>query len=197
MLEPSLPIEQGCRDKIFRRIALSKVGSTRPWPFLVIPVKNISYSLLNLARESTLLMEFEPLEVNYKSSTPHLDHPLNQLPKIKLFGDEKVVSRLQKCLNQNIAQWNPSHSLKQNLETVLSLTLPSKPSAKLSDHLLDTAHTCGMCFSYSLNDCVPEVLCLNEVCGRTFHTACALEWLQSLPTTRRTFDMIVGDCPYW
>jgi hypothetical protein len=42
----------------------------------------------------------------------------------------------------------------------------------------------------------PDVNCNNGPCSRPFHRTCLLEWLQAVPTTRKSFNMLFGQCPF-
>ncbi len=43
----------------------------------------------------------------------------------------------------------------------------------------------------------PDVCrCESGTCGRPFHSQCLSEWLAAVPTTRRSFGMLFGTCPY-
>ena len=46
------------------------------------------------------------------------------------------------------------------------------------------------------NDSVqlPDFIC--NTCGQAFHQLCVSDWLQSVPSTRRSFNMLFGSCPY-
>jgi len=53
-----------------------------------------------------------------------------------------------------------------------------------------SSSSCGAA-SYS-----PDVSCQIIKCGRTFHSKCLAEWLQSIPSVRRSFGTLFGSCPY-
>jgi E3 ubiquitin-protein ligase FANCL len=42
----------------------------------------------------------------------------------------------------------------------------------------------------------PDQMCLNRKCGRLFHTACLISWLQAVPTNKTSFGTLFGSCPY-
>lgn len=42
----------------------------------------------------------------------------------------------------------------------------------------------------------PDQICLNRKCGRLFHTACLVGWLQAVPTNKTSFGTLFGSCPY-
>jgi len=43
---------------------------------------------------------------------------------------------------------------------------------------------------------IPDILCENVRCHRSFHVICLSQWLQGLPTASRSFGTIFGHCPY-
>ena len=72
---------------------------------------------------------------------------------------------------------------------------------------------CGVCYSYrrkgnasvgkknihvgaerDVSVHLPDFIC--NACGQAFHQLCVSEWLQSVPSTRRSFNMLFGSCPY-
>ena len=104
--------------------------------------------------------------------------------------------------------------VRKNIQHILGITLPSPKTSQRSDF----ASECGICYSYrlhvakekTLNDeeeknsegserqsCLtPNIACENKKCGRPFHSKCLVEWLQSIPTVRRSFGTLFGSCPY-
>lgn len=43
---------------------------------------------------------------------------------------------------------------------------------------------------------IPDILCENVCCHRSYHVICLSQWLQGLPTASRSFGTIFGHCPY-
>ncbi len=43
---------------------------------------------------------------------------------------------------------------------------------------------------------LPDIVCENVKCARSFHSSCLLEWLRSLPSTRQSFNTLFGSCPF-
>jgi len=103
---------------------------------------------------------------------------------------------------------------RRNIERICDLKLPQRPAASTADFGLE----CGICYSYKLGQvrssmlalpfgCVqcpsptrlqtiPEYVCDNPKCARTFHVSCLYEWLKALRTTRQSFNSLFGNCPY-
>ncbi|KAH9260608.1 hypothetical protein BASA81_001075 [Batrachochytrium salamandrivorans] len=62
------------------------------------------------------------------------------------------------------------------------------------------AEECGICYVYRLEEGeegeeqLPDAGC--GKCLRPFHHTCVLAYLRSLPTARRSFKLLLGECPY-
>lgn len=55
---------------------------------------------------------------------------------------------------------------------------------------------CGICYAYQLDGAIPDQVCDNSQCGQSFHYICLYEWLRGLLTSRQSFNIIFGECPY-
>nr|CAB3493401.1 unnamed protein product [Digitaria exilis] len=44
--------------------------------------------------------------------------------------------------------------------------------------------------------CATDYTCENPSCSRAFHSICLRDWLRSITTTRQSFDVLFGNCPY-
>eukprot|EP00079_Xenopus_tropicalis_P035564 XP_017949335.1 PREDICTED: E3 ubiquitin-protein ligase FANCL isoform X1 [Xenopus tropicalis] len=130
---------------------------------------------------------------NNVSITIDLDpkHP-TMLPECYFLGAEHVVNPLREKLNSNIHLWDPENSLLQNLKDVLEIEFPSRSSVEKSDFSMD----CGICYAYRLDSAIPDQVCDDPRCGQPFHQACLYEWLRGLPSSRQSFNIIYGECPY-
>ena len=78
------------------------------------------------------------------------------------------------------------------METILQTTFPNSKTSTKEEFQLE----CGICYSYRLETAVPENICDNSKCNKVFHSVCLTEWLRSIPTTRQSFDVLFGACPY-
>jgi E3 ubiquitin-protein ligase FANCL len=43
---------------------------------------------------------------------------------------------------------------------------------------------------------IPDIVCANARCNRSYHSFCLSEWLRGLPSASRSFDTVFGHCPY-
>uniref|UniRef100_A0A7N6A953 RING-type domain-containing protein n=1 Tax=Anabas testudineus TaxID=64144 RepID=A0A7N6A953_ANATE len=112
-------------------------------------------------------------------------HP-KMLPECFLLGAENSGS----CLWS--AGRNPNSSVLHNLRDVLEITFPSPATHEKSDFSVD----CGICYSYRLEAAIPDQVCNDPRCGQPFHQACLYEWLRALPSSRQSFNIVFGECPY-
>ncbi|XP_068583786.1 E3 ubiquitin-protein ligase FANCL [Cebidichthys violaceus] len=118
-------------------------------------------------------------------------HP-RMLPECCLLGAEHAVTPLRNKLNANMHLWNPDSGVLLNLRDVLEIEFPSPATHEKSSFSVD----CGICYSYCLEAAIPDQVCNDPRCGQPFHQACLYEWLRALPSSRQSFNVVFGECPY-
>ncbi|XP_034040214.1 E3 ubiquitin-protein ligase FANCL isoform X2 [Thalassophryne amazonica] len=118
-------------------------------------------------------------------------HP-KMLPECCLLGADHVVMPLRNKLNTNMHLWNPDASVLHNLRDVLEIEFPSPATHEKSSF----SNECGICYSYRLEAAIPDQVCNDPRCGQPFHQACLYEWLRALPSSRQSFNVVFGECPY-
>ncbi|XP_029793271.1 E3 ubiquitin-protein ligase FANCL isoform X3 [Suricata suricatta] len=118
-------------------------------------------------------------------------HP-TMLPECCFLGADHVVKPLGIKLSRNIHLWDPENSLLQNLKDVLEIDFPARTNLEKSDFSMD----CGICYAYQLNGAIPDQVCDNSQCAQSFHQICLYEWLRGLLTSRQSFNIMFGECPY-
>ncbi|KAM6179328.1 E3 ubiquitin-protein ligase FANCL isoform 2-T2 [Erethizon dorsatum] len=113
-------------------------------------------------------------------------HP-TMLPECCFLGADHVVKPLGIKLSRNMHL-----CLLQNLKDVLEIDFPARTILEKSDVTMD----CGICYAYQLDGAIPDQVCNNFQCGQPFHQICLYEWLRGLLTSRQSFNIIFGECPY-
>ncbi|KAI8580703.1 hypothetical protein K450DRAFT_235550 [Umbelopsis ramanniana AG] len=160
----------------------------------VRPTRRDTQRRLALGHHCTLHLEIK-----------HTKNPC-EAPDLQLFGAESRIAVWKEAINRNMAAWDGSKPLLDNILRVLELPkLPQRDN--FGDNSADVE--CGICYAYHLNtpdtsattktpekEQTPSLICNNETCGRAFHHRCMYEWLRSVPTTRQSFDVLFGFCPY-
>ena len=118
------------------------------------------------------------------------------LPRISFLGADNRITPLKEALNLSANLWNLSASLLSNLQTCLKVSFP-QPTAQEKDIELN-ASACGICYEFHHDDqnAVPDIICTNDRCKRSFHRQCLYEWLRSIPTTKQSFSTLFGECPF-
>lgn len=122
------------------------------------------------------------------------------LPECRFLGPDKNVDLLRKRWRRNCKLWTNDKSIPENLSIVLDTQLPGPPDIQKNDHI-----ECGICYA----QCLPiddefgensgrgtDYTCDNSTCSRAFHSICLGDWLRSISTTRQSFDVLFGNCPY-
>jgi len=114
------------------------------------------------------------------------------VPECQFLGAETAISPLRDKLNLNLHQWNYKLTLRQNLESVLEIKFPSPSTAKKEDLNME----CAICYTYRIEEEIPDKVCDGKNCGRPFHASCLTLWLKNVPSNRQTLNTIYGKCPY-
>ena len=144
-----------------------------------MPTRSATHRRIALGRSASVQIEVDP-------RNPH------QIPDCQFLGSEPLIGPLKENFAQNMSIWNSSRSFVDNLCAVLEFTLPSRRDTKKED--LNVA--CGICYAYRLDGETPDQVCDNPHCSQPFHCACLCEWLRSLPSSRQSFNVLFGDCPF-
>ncbi|XP_046517192.1 E3 ubiquitin-protein ligase FANCL isoform X4 [Equus quagga] len=165
------------------------------------PTRSATARRIVLGNNASINIEVDPM------------HP-TMLPECCFLGADHVVKPLGIKLSRNIHLWDPENSLLQNLRDVLEIDFPARAILEKSDFSRD----CGICYAYQLDGAIPDQVCDNSQCGQPFHQICLYEhfsnlvlaqelfplllqkeikkWLRGLLTSRQSFNIIFGECPY-
>ena len=114
----------------------------------------------------------------------------------------------------DLSRWKPDRSVLENLDECCGASLPRRvpeDEENDSDDGINASNEagsrdCAICYSQELlvvntdgtkageTGRRPSIQC--ETCQRLFHGVCLRKWLDSLLTSRISFDMVIGSCPY-
>ncbi|PON92149.1 E3 ubiquitin-protein ligase FANCL [Trema orientale] len=121
--------------------------------------------------------------------------------RIRFVGSSQLVDLMRKNWQRNINQWNKDSPFLENLTCLLEIQLPRPPDVQKIEPQVE----CGICYAQSLpvdeelgdkSGSGTDYLCENANCHRGFHSICLGDWLRSITTTRQSFNVLFGNCPY-
>ncbi|KAL5209915.1 hypothetical protein ABZP36_005538 [Zizania latifolia] len=124
------------------------------------------------------------------------------LPECRFLGKDRKLDRLMINWRKNRKKWSADKKFHENMSAVLDFVLPPPPSVNIND---DEQADCGICYAKHLptddelgahSGSITDYTCENPSCSRAFHSVCLRDWLRSITTTRQSFDVLFGDCPY-
>ncbi|XP_068654457.1 uncharacterized protein [Aristolochia californica] len=128
-------------------------------------------------------------------------HSPKSLPECRFFGPDSAVDSFRRKWIKNQREWATDKSVPENLANVLETTLPGPSFVSKDDPQVD----CGICYAIYLpvdselgviSGSAPDYTCDNPNCCKAFHSLCVRDWLRSITTTRQSFDVLFGNCPY-
>ncbi|XP_018488575.1 uncharacterized protein LOC108859199 isoform X3 [Raphanus sativus] len=133
----------------------------------------------------------------------NFDDP-KSLPECRFIGPEPVaVNYLYMIWRRNSRKWSKEKSFPENLECVLGTELPKPLGLQVEDDHQQVE--CGICYAQFLptdeelgarSGTRTDYSCENISCNKSFHSLCLTDWLRSITTTRQSFDVLFGNCPY-
>ncbi|XP_076905650.1 uncharacterized protein LOC143561448 [Bidens hawaiensis] len=130
----------------------------------------------------------------------HANEP-RSLAESRFLGSDKNVNLLRDKWRRNCNKWSNDKLFAENLANLLEFQLPGPPGIEKNDQQID----CGICYSQFLpvdDELGPksggrtDYTCENAICSKAFHSICLGDWLRSITTTRQSFDVLFGNCPY-
>lgn len=92
-------------------------------------------------------------------------------------------------LQSNYHLWDEKKFVRENLKRVLEINFPKKPAEDDENDM-----ECAICYSYKLENEIPDQTCENKKCKKAFHHSCLFEWLRAA-SSRTSFDTLFGSCP--
>ncbi|KAL2241499.1 UNVERIFIED_CONTAM: E3 ubiquitin-protein ligase FANCL [Sesamum indicum] len=123
------------------------------------------------------------------------------LPECRFLGSDNTVNFLRDIWKRNCTRWAKDKSFPENLARVFDTQLPQPPHVQKNEEQVE----CGICYAQYLpiddelgakSGRATDYTCENGNCNRAFHSVCLGDWLRSITTTRQSFDVLFGNCPY-
>ncbi|KAI9916993.1 hypothetical protein PsorP6_017992 [Peronosclerospora sorghi] len=164
------------------------------------PTRATGRRRIALARHVSLQFQVDPA------------HPRALVQDVQFFGIETRVGALRERW-QSVASssWQATRSVVENVQAILNVTVPSPSTHARHEFAME----CGICYLYRLQDQaqddktthdddkdndddaqLPDLVCDNGNCQRPFHAKCLVDWLRAVPTSRQSFRLLFGECPY-
>ncbi|KAI3451883.1 hypothetical protein Pfo_008548 [Paulownia fortunei] len=123
------------------------------------------------------------------------------LPECRFLGSDTMVNFMRDIWKGNCKRWAKDKSFPENLARVFDTQLPQPPHVLKNEEQVE----CGICYAQYLptddelgakSGSATDYTCENGNCNRAFHSVCLGDWLCSITTTRKSFDVLFGNCPY-
>lgn len=124
--------------------------------------------------------------------------------RCRFVGTEPIaVNNLHMLWRRNSKKWSKEKSFPENLECTLATELPKPLGLQVEDDPQQVE--CGICYAQFLptdeelgarSGTRTDYTCENISCNKSFHSLCLTDWLRSITTTRQSFDVLFGNCPY-
>ncbi|KAK4393510.1 E3 ubiquitin-protein ligase FANCL [Sesamum angolense] len=123
------------------------------------------------------------------------------LPECRFLGSDTTVNFLRDIWKRNCKRWAKAKSFPENLARVFDTQLPQPPHVQKNEEQVE----CGICYAQYLpiddelgakSGSATDYTCENGNCNRAFHSVCLGDWLRSITTTRQSFNVLFGNCPY-
>ncbi|XP_010463517.1 PREDICTED: E3 ubiquitin-protein ligase FANCL-like isoform X1 [Camelina sativa] len=137
----------------------------------------------------------------------HIDfNDPKSLPECRFIGPlppAMHMNNLHTSWRRNSKKWSKEISFRENLECILGTELPKPPGLQEEDDHQQVE--CGICYAQFLptdeelgarSGTPTDYTCENISCNKSFHSLCLTDWLRSITTTRQSFDVLFGNCPY-
>ncbi|VVB18014.1 unnamed protein product [Arabis nemorensis] len=128
-------------------------------------------------------------------------HAANCLDRCRFIGP--VPLHMNDLWRRNSKKWSKEKPFPENLECILGTELPKRTNLQAEDHHQQIE--CGICYAQFLptdeelgarSGTRTHYTCENISCNKSFHSICLTDWLRSITTTRQSFDVLFGNCPY-
>ncbi|XP_059438107.1 uncharacterized protein LOC132170960 isoform X2 [Corylus avellana] len=123
------------------------------------------------------------------------------LPECRFMGSGSFVDSLRKIWQRNSRKWAKDKPYLENLTCLLETQLPRPTDGQKNNQQVE----CGICYAQYLpvddelgtkSGSGTDYTCENSTCSKAFHSVCLGDWLRSITTTRQSFNVLFGNCPY-
>lgn len=84
------------------------------------------------------------------------------VPECRFLGADSLIQPLKHKININLQRWDTKQQVLANLQNVLETEFPTK----LAVESLDLKAECGICYSYKLDDNLPDIVCDGHGCEK-------------------------------
>ncbi|XP_057784386.1 uncharacterized protein LOC131001811 isoform X1 [Salvia miltiorrhiza] len=130
----------------------------------------------------------------------NVDDP-RSLPECRFLGSDTAVNVLRDIWKRKCKEWAREKSFLENLLHIFGNLLPQPSYLQQNEEQVE----CGICYAQYLptddelgakSGTATDYSCENGNCNRAFHSVCLGDWLRSITTTRQSFDVLFGNCPY-
>nr|GMC64035.1 E3 ubiquitin-protein ligase FANCL isoform X1 [Ipomoea batatas] len=147
-----------------------------------------SYRQIDIGNDCYIILSIDP------------DDP-KALPECHFIGSDSEVNILHGMWRRNCQRWIKDKPFAENLVNLLKIQLPGPPDEQKSEQQSE----CGICYAPYLpiddelgtkSGSGTDYTCENNNCSKAFHSICLADWLRSITTTRHSFDVLFGNCPY-
>ncbi|XP_010245636.1 PREDICTED: E3 ubiquitin-protein ligase FANCL isoform X2 [Nelumbo nucifera] len=152
------------------------------------PARSTSFRKINLGNDCRVVLSIDALDPR-------------SLPECRFLGPHLVVDSMIKKWRRNSKRWMKDKPFNENLASTLEMPLPGPQDVQKDDKQVE----CGICYAQYLpvddelgarSGSGPDYACENIKCCKAFHSVCLADWLRSITTTRQSFDVLFGNCPY-
>ncbi|CAA6657691.1 unnamed protein product [Spirodela intermedia] len=124
-------------------------------------------------------------------------------PECRFLGPNWLTDDLRKSWKKNSRRWVNDKPFVENLGALLGMELPGPPGApqrtaskmNVGSAMFISSHPVNGTLGTSTGTAV-DYTCENPSCRKSFHVVCLRDWLRSITTTRQSFDVLFGKCPY-
>ncbi|KAJ7952701.1 E3 ubiquitin-protein ligase FANCL-like [Quillaja saponaria] len=152
------------------------------------PSRAMAYRQINIGNDCYIM-----LSINSRDP--------RSLPECRFMGADPIVNSLISIWRRNSKRWIKDNPFLENLARVLETQLLRPPDVPKNNQQLE----CGICYAQFLpvddelepkSGSATDYTCDNSKCNRAFHSVCLGDWLRSITTTRQSFNVYFGSCPY-